>query len=100
NPLNIKKSQEIFKKALLFNGVAVVISKYPCMLIKDERKKKTVVVDVDPDKCDECLECLENLTCPAIFISKDGSVNVDSSMCRGCTVCIQMCSKKAIKVKK
>ncbi|MGZ7067609.1 MAG: thiamine pyrophosphate-dependent enzyme [Methanobacterium sp.] len=100
NPLNIKKSQEIFKKALLFNGVAVVISKYPCMLIKDERKKKTVVVDVDSDKCDECLECLENLTCPAIFISKDGSVNVDSSMCRGCTVCIQMCSKNAIKVKK
>jgi indolepyruvate ferredoxin oxidoreductase alpha subunit len=100
NPLNIKKSQEIFEKALQHDGVAVVISKYPCVLIKTERTKKRALMDVDPEKCDKCLDCLKNLTCPAIYISEDDSVNIDSSACKGCTVCIQMCPEKAIKVKK
>ncbi|MGF7118048.1 indolepyruvate ferredoxin oxidoreductase subunit alpha [Methanobacterium oryzae] len=100
NPLNVKKSEKIFQNALKFEGVAVVISKYPCMLIKDTKKKKQVVVDIDPDKCDKCLDCLTELTCPAIYMSDDGSVNIDSAACKGCTVCIQMCDEKAIGVKK
>jgi indolepyruvate ferredoxin oxidoreductase alpha subunit len=31
NPLNVKKSQEIFEEAIEFKGVSVVISKHPCM---------------------------------------------------------------------
>jgi indolepyruvate ferredoxin oxidoreductase alpha subunit len=100
NPLNIKKSERIIQNALQFDGVAVVISKYPCMLIKGEKKKKQVVVDVNPDKCDKCLDCLTELTCPAIYMAEDGSINIDSAACRGCTVCIQMCDEKAIGVKK
>ncbi|HML05098.1 MAG TPA: indolepyruvate ferredoxin oxidoreductase subunit alpha [Methanobacterium sp.] len=99
NPLNIKKSQEVFEKALQYDGVAVVISKYPCVLIKTEKSKKKAVMDVDPEKCDKCLDCLKNLTCPAIGMSNEDYVNIDSSMCKGCTVCIQMCPEKAIKVK-
>jgi len=34
NPLNVRNSRESFKKALQYEGVAVVISQYPCMLIK------------------------------------------------------------------
>ena len=100
NPLNVKKAQETFEKALQYDGVAVVISKYPCVLIKDGKKKKQIVVDVDESKCDKCMDCLKELTCPAIYLSEDGSVNVDSAACKGCTVCIQMCSEKAIGVKK
>lgn len=100
NPLNIKKSKEIFQKAMQFDGVAVVISKYPCMLIKSEVQKKQVVVDVDPEKCDKCLNCLKDLTCPAIYVAKDGSVNVDPMFCKGCSVCIQICPENAIGVKK
>jgi len=100
NPLNIKKSQDIFQDALKFDGVAVVISKYPCMLIKGAKKKKQIVVDVDPDKCDKCLDCLRELTCPAIYMADNGSVNIDSAACKGCTVCIQVCEEKAIGVKK
>lgn len=100
NPLNIKKSEKIFQDALKFDGVAVVISKYPCMLIKDTKKKKQVVVDINSDKCDKCLDCLTELTCPAIYMADDGSINIDSAACKGCTVCIQMCDEKAIGVKK
>ena len=31
NPLNIKKSQETLERALEYDGVAVVVSRYPCM---------------------------------------------------------------------
>ncbi|MBI5681099.1 MAG: indolepyruvate ferredoxin oxidoreductase subunit alpha [Methanobacterium sp.] len=100
NPLNINNSQKIFEEALQFEGVAVIISKYPCMLIKGEKKRKHVVVGVDSDKCDNCMDCLRELTCPAIYLADDESVNINAAYCKGCTVCIQMCSKKAIGVKK
>ena len=100
NPLNIKKSQVIFEKALQYDGVAVVISKYPCVLIKTGKSKKQTVMDVDSDKCDKCLECLKNLTCPAIYLEDSGDVQIDHAYCKGCTVCIQMCPEKAIGVKK
>ncbi|MGB9937997.1 MAG: indolepyruvate ferredoxin oxidoreductase subunit alpha [Methanobacterium sp.] len=100
NPLNIKKSEEVFKKALQYDGVAVVISKYPCMLIKTEKSKKPVLMSVDEDKCDKCMECLQNLTCPAIYVGENESVQIDTAYCKGCTVCIQMCPGKAIGVKK
>ena len=99
NPVNIEISKEIFKKALQFDGVAVVISKYPCTLIKREVKHK-VVIDVDPEKCDKCLNCLKELTCPAIYIAEDGSVNIDPMFCKGCSVCMQICPEKAIGAKK
>ena len=99
NPLNLTKTQGIFEEALQYDGVSVVISKYPCMLIKSRGKKKAFTADIDGDKCENCLECLKDLTCPAIY-EEDGSVNIDPMYCRGCTVCIQMCPEKAISAKK
>ena len=99
NPLNVKKSREIFKEALDFNGVSVVISKYPCMLIKRGRKSK-VQLEVKQDKCDGCAVCLEELSCTAIYTDEDGSVQLDPQLCNKCNVCVQVCPEKAIKVKK
>ncbi len=99
NPLNLKKSEIIFKKALEYSGVAVVISKYPCMLIKSRGKKKNFTVNVQ-EECDGCNICLEELSCPAIYRTEDGSIKIDSQLCRKCSVCIQLCPEKAIKVHK
>jgi len=99
NPLNVKKSKETFKEALDFNGVSVVISKYPCMLIKRGRKSN-VQLEVKQDKCDGCAVCLEELSCTAIYTDEDGSVRIDPQLCNKCNVCVQVCPEKAIKVKK
>ncbi len=99
NPLNIKKSKETFKEALDFNGVSVVISKYPCMLIKRGRKTN-VQLEVKQDKCDGCAVCLEELSCTAIYTDENGSVRIDPQLCNKCNVCVQVCPEKAIKVKK
>ncbi|BDZ71908.1 indolepyruvate ferredoxin oxidoreductase subunit alpha [Methanobacterium petrolearium] len=101
NPLSVKKSQETFEKALQFEGVAVVISQYPCMLIKNRTQRgKNVTIQVQDDKCTNCNTCVMELTCPAIYTRDDGKIRIDPLMCRKCSVCVQTCPEKAIKAKR
>jgi indolepyruvate ferredoxin oxidoreductase, alpha subunit len=101
NPLNVKKSEAVFHKALQCNGMAVVISKYPCMLITSrKRKDKRIIIEILEEKCTNCETCLQELTCPAMYTSKTGKKEIDTSMCRQCNVCIQICPEKAIRAKK
>jgi indolepyruvate ferredoxin oxidoreductase, alpha subunit len=99
NPLNLKKSQHVFKQALEYPGVAVVISKYPCMLIKSRGKRKTFNLEIN-ENCDNCNICLEDLSCPAIYQKEDGSIKIDTQLCRRCSICIQVCPQKSIAVQK
>lgn len=96
NPLNLKKTVDTYKRALNFEGVAVIIAKYPCTLIKGQKKKKAM--EIRQDKCSHCLECINILACPAIS-TKDDFIIIDDTVCKGCTTCVQMCSEKAIGVK-
>ena len=103
DPVDLKKTEEIFKKALQFKGVAVIITKHPCAMITDtENRKKGISIKytINQEECIKCLICVKNFTCPAIFIKKDGSVNINPLLCNGCGVCAQVCPKEAIEVKK
>ena len=103
DPVNLKETEEVFKEALQFKGVAVVITKHPCAMITDaENRKKGISVkySINQEECTKCLICVKNFTCPAIYIEKDGSVNINTLLCDGCGVCVQVCPKKAIEVKK
>ncbi|HMK54831.1 MAG TPA: indolepyruvate ferredoxin oxidoreductase subunit alpha [Methanobacteriaceae archaeon] len=95
NPLNIKKSVEIFQEALQDQGVAVVISKYPCVLIKKSQKRGISQLVVT-DSCDGCGECLSTLACPALY-QADDKIEIDPLLCRKCNVCVQTCPQGAIK---
>jgi indolepyruvate ferredoxin oxidoreductase, alpha subunit len=99
NPLNIKKSVEIFQEALEHPGVAVVISKHPCVLLKTRQKRKTSRLVVEPQRCDDCGECLSTLACPALY-QGDGQVEIDPQLCQKCNVCVQICPQDAIRGKK
>ncbi|MBA3063270.1 indolepyruvate ferredoxin oxidoreductase subunit alpha [bacterium] len=103
DPVDLKETEEVFKEALQFEGVAVVITKHPCAMITDaENRKKGISVkySINQEECTKCLICVKNFTCPAIYIEKDGSVNINLLLCDGCGVCVQVCPKKAIEVKK
>jgi indolepyruvate ferredoxin oxidoreductase alpha subunit len=103
DPVDLKEAEEVFKEALKFEGVAVVITKHPCAMITeaDNRKKGiSVKYSINQEECTQCLICVKNFTCPAIYIEKDGSVNINPLLCDGCGVCGQVCPKKAIEVKK
>lgn len=97
NPLNLRKTVDTYKRALEYNGVAVVIARYPCTLIKGQKKKRPM--EIKEDKCNDCRDCLNNLACPGISL-KNGKVTIDELVCKGCTTCVQMCPNKAIGVKK
>lgn len=99
NPLNLKNSEKTFRKAIQYPGVAVIISKYPCMLLASRGKRKSFLVEIGED-CDSCGICLEDLSCPAINQDLEGKINIDSQLCHNCSVCIQACPEKAIRVKK
>ncbi|MGB9838224.1 indolepyruvate ferredoxin oxidoreductase subunit alpha [Methanothermobacter sp.] len=94
NPMNIRRSSEIIGRALQHESVAVVISRYPCMLSEGAVRGRPV--RVDEERCDLCLECLNELACPAM-VEEDGRVLIDPLHCRGCTVCLQICPAGAIR---
>ena len=98
NPGNIKKATEIFKEALQYKGVSVVISRSPCIMLKSKEKRPNF--RVNQEKCTRCQICLKQFNCPAIYKKDDGSIHINELLCTGCGVCVQVCPQKAIEVKK
>lgn len=95
NPLNVNKMIEVYKEALKYDGVSVIISKYPCNLInKDEIRSRKYHVDVNHDKCIHCNKCISQLACPSINLVDD-NITIDQS-CIKCGVCIEVCPVDAI----
>lgn len=93
NPLNLEQVIKTYKEALEFDGVAVIISKSPCTLIKGFNKKPPV--KLEESNCTQCRKCSDELACPAISF-KDNKIVLDEAMCSGCNVCVQVCKYGAI----
>jgi indolepyruvate ferredoxin oxidoreductase alpha subunit len=94
-PYRIKKSITAIKDALDYEGVSVIISRETCSLyaraLKMARGKPFFV----SAKCKNHRDCINDLACPAFFI-EDERVNIDASICMGCSVCAQICPENAI----
>lgn len=93
NPLNLEQVVNTYKDAFNHDGVAVIIAKSPCTLIKGFPKRP--VVDFDESKCNQCKKCSNELACPAISF-KDNKIVVDKTMCNGCNICVQVCRYGAL----
>ncbi|MDD5168043.1 MAG: thiamine pyrophosphate-dependent enzyme [Syntrophales bacterium] len=78
-------------------GIAVVISKHPCMLDRDARKKQLSYAMGVTEDCIGCGQCLEDFECPALISDEDsGRVMIDENGCVGCGVCVHVCPVGAI----
>ncbi len=75
-------------------GIAVVISRRPCLLY-DPSPLYEVPVPVEvTEECDGCRFCLEAFECPALYLTTDGSrVEIDAKICVDCGQCIDACHK-------
>ncbi len=90
NPLNQKEAVEAAKEAVVFNGPSAVIFEAPCIaLFKPSNIQKI------NEKCTLCKRCIREIGCPAISIN-NGKVEIESSLCYGCTLCSQVCPTGAI----
>ncbi|HII09205.1 MAG TPA: indolepyruvate ferredoxin oxidoreductase subunit alpha [Methanosphaera sp.] len=95
NPLDVKEMIEVYKEALDYDGVSVIIAKYPCNLInKKQIKERKYSIVVDNDKCVHCNICVDKLACPSIN-EIDGMITIDQ-VCNKCGVCTQVCPTNAI----
>jgi indolepyruvate ferredoxin oxidoreductase alpha subunit len=95
NPYNLEETTRALRKALAFEGVAVVVTRGECMLqiLRRERKyKEPYVVTEDCVACGECTR----LGCPAITFSATEGAGIDPMLCVGCDLCAQLCPCGAI----
>jgi indolepyruvate ferredoxin oxidoreductase alpha subunit len=99
DPLHLKETEEALVASLEANKPAVLISRSPCIFLYEERPSP---YGVDLQRCNACGRCFE-IGCPAIV--RSGEVNektgkakaeIDSTLCFGCSVCAQVCARKAI----
>ena len=106
NPRNVKKTIEIYKKALSFKGTSVIVSKAPCILLdlQDKRRSggKISTFEINQEKCTQCKICIIRFGCPAFYYAEDESIHIDEFQCNGCGDCVQICpfdsiSKKEVK---
>lgn len=99
--LQVKEVEATLKEYLALDEPAVLITREPCALLPESRKKWHPMV-VDADICNGCTMCFR-IGCPAISKSDEldekfqrPKALIDASMCTGCEVCAQVCPRDAI----
>lgn len=91
DPLDMNGSIELIMRVADEPGVKAVIFKSPCVAIVPPNK----ALHIDQEKCIKCKKCIREIGCPGIVIN-DGRVEIDTSLCTGCTLCSQICPVGAI----
>ena len=101
NPLDKDASIVAAKAAIAFEGPSAVIFESPCIqLITPDAP-----VSVDVQKCTGCKKCVTEIGCPGISFDPHatgpnsgsrGQAVIDTALCNGCDLCVQVCPFKAI----
>jgi indolepyruvate ferredoxin oxidoreductase alpha subunit len=98
---DVKNNVEVFRKALDFDGLAVVVSRRECALYGDRNKRrrgeKMVPFYVDKEMCKRPYVCLRTFYCPAYEIDEDQQLRISAELCDGCSVCSRLCPIQSIK---
>jgi indolepyruvate ferredoxin oxidoreductase alpha subunit len=103
DPYQLRPLEEAIRQEMSREELSVVIASRPCVLIgstphpegaraptlagAEAERRKTVAAY--RERCTGCKKCLQ-LGCPAISLAGD-RIQVDEDLCRGCTLCIQVC---------
>jgi len=114
NPHDIEATLEVLKQEINRAEPSVVITKSPCVLLPEMKKRKhKALYVVLSEKCTGCRSCLK-LGCPAIewvplteeeakklgYKDKQkGFSRINAVLCDGCGQCAPLCKFKAIVVK-
>ena len=92
DPYNLAETEQAVREETAAKEASVIISRRPCVLLKNVKTKPPVVVDTD--RCRSCRRCM-GLGCPSIaFVN--GKAHIDDTLCVGCGVCTELCPFDAI----
>ncbi len=93
NAYDLNAVKDILKRETKRKALSVIITKSPCVLLKDV--KFTSKCEVNSDKCKKCGLCMSS-GCPAISKNSAGEITINADMCNGCGLCEQLCNFDAI----
>ena len=98
---DVKNNVEVFRKALDYDGLAVVVSRRECALYGDRSKRrrgeKIVPFYVDKKMCKRPYVCLRTFYCPAYELDEEQQPRISPELCDGCSVCSRLCPIHSIK---
>jgi indolepyruvate ferredoxin oxidoreductase alpha subunit len=109
NPWDLAATEKVLREEVEKDSPSLVISEGPCMLLRREFKHYNKPLFVDESKCIGCKACV-TLGCPAISYNlvegekaftaegkkRKGISHIESSLCPGCHLCLQVCKFGAI----
>lgn len=110
NPHEIEATYQVLKEEIARPEVSVVITRFPCVLTVDEKKRPKKPFHSVTDNCTGCTMCLR-LGCPAINWQpltpeeakamgkkekQKGYALINEDMCIGCGQCYELCKFEAI----
>lgn len=110
NPHQVSESKKVLKEAIELDEMSVVISRAPCVLLPEMKRKTHQPFEVKDDDCNGCRACV-GLGCPAIsWISmtpeeieakgyrkkQKGIAHINEVQCNGCGQCVEVCKFDAI----
>lgn len=97
----VKEIEATLKDYLKLAEPAVLITREPCALLPEGRKR-WMPLEVISDKCNGCSLCFR-IGCPAILKSDElderyqrPKALIDAGLCTGCEICAQICPRQAI----
>lgn len=93
NPLHLSEAIDCVKRVAAQDGVKAIIFKSPCAVLI----RSNPPAEIQADTCIQCKKCIRTLGCPGIVL-RDGTVQIEQSLCTGCGVCTQVCPVSAISV--
>ncbi|MGB7631528.1 MAG: indolepyruvate ferredoxin oxidoreductase subunit alpha [Candidatus Deferrimicrobium sp.] len=114
NPHDMKQTEKLLRREVARPEPSVIITKAPCALLPEHRRKKRPVYEVIADLCTGCKAC-SRLGCPAIewlpFTPEEavaagkkakqkGISRISPLLCDGCNQCPPLCKFQAILEKK
>ncbi|MGC8660417.1 MAG: indolepyruvate ferredoxin oxidoreductase subunit alpha [Desulfomonilaceae bacterium] len=75
-----------------------MIQEEPCALRRSRMERKAGTLPnplrIDPEVCRNIQNCLKKFSCPAIEITSDQKVVINTDLCIGCASCVQTCPLK------
>jgi TPP-dependent indolepyruvate ferredoxin oxidoreductase alpha subunit len=93
DPYDLKKTLQVIKSVMEYEGPSVIVSERPCPLRTEKGPPRQV-----QETCNLCGVCVKSFGCPAISLGKEHA-EIDETLCQGCGVCAQVCPFDAIRSK-
>ena len=100
DPTKMDETYKIVKRELEADHLSLIISQGPCVLYPQKVKREKFYTELE--NCTACAMC-SKIGCQAIYRTTEKTEkgrfkwNIDTTLCTGCGLCIQMCKFDAIR---